>query len=263
MADDGYCGPALPPHLAKQREQKQTTDSNAAAIAGPALPPSLSPRIPDTEPAVPQPNYNSDSDSSDDDIGPMPLPDGANAEALDSTVADFEARARAQKEAILAANQPKAQERESWMTELPEAYRKNFGMEGRTFKQSYSRATMDKDGWTATPNDSKAPSAPASKSHDPEASAKAALRAKRNKTIEATVESYNSQHRGKSLMDIHAAKRSKEEAAKLKETGGKKQRRRFDPSVDVHGTHVSTEKRTSMIKKATQFQDRFSKGTFS
>jgi hypothetical protein len=208
------------------------------------------------------PHESDDNDSSDDDFGPMPLPGSVDAAQFDSTLADFEARSNAQKEAILNAGKPKDPTRESWMTELPEAFRKDFGMEGRTFRQSYTKASMDKDGWTSTPQDAAAakPKKAAPIAHDP----KAKLASKRNQNIDATVQNFNSKHRGQSLVEMHAAKRHKEDEAKAgHEPGGKKERRRFDPAVDVHGSHVSNTQRKSMIKKASAFQDRFSRGTYS
>ena len=45
-------------------------------------------------------------------------------------------------------------ERESWMTELPERYRKNFGVGARTFKSKTGNPVdEDQSGWTETPAD--------------------------------------------------------------------------------------------------------------
>ncbi|EDQ90818.1 uncharacterized protein MONBRDRAFT_6708 [Monosiga brevicollis MX1] len=311
-------GPALPPHLARQRQQEAEAKEAAPSVAGPALPPHLQTRrdadvsdrdtpgashsavddgpaavagpslppgfvrtaVPELDrrpvagPARPPVNADTtggdagpvsrpdeDSDSDDDDIGPMPQAPG-DAEASDhaTVLADFERRAKQQKDTLLGLNRPVATERESWMTELPEAYRKNFGMDNRSFRQSYGAGQVDQS-WARAPSSaqpgSEAPTPqPPSKGPAPQPTVRAA---QQQQEAARVVQAYNEKHRGQSLVDMHKAKRAKQQ-----ETSGSKPagRRRFDPDVDLHGTRISADKQRQMIAKASSFQSRFAHGKY-
>lgn len=105
--------------------------------------------------------------------------------------------------------------RESWMTELPDLVRKDFGTGARTFRsKSY---TVEKDtGWTDTPAERAAREAakaqrtaglgPAKPSDD------IVGPSDRDVLLAAQVHQHNAAKRGESLMDMHKKKESKRKA---------------------------------------------------
>ena len=271
-------GPALPPHLAaaRLRRQQQATDTHtethtethadarAAAATGPTA------------------SAPSDSDSEDDElVGPAPPPAGALSSAAQAQTVDvareFELRAE-RRRAELTGEDSGPKQREGWMTELPETFRKDFDAgESRGFRQAYGSGTRGDASWTETPADRElkrqqreaAAAAPPSKKparvvteEEVLAAAADAARAARDREVAAQVAEYNAQRRGESLMEKHARQRRKEFREK-EARGGEEISRRFDRERDLVPKKISAQKREELLSKAANFGSRFTSGTYS
>jgi hypothetical protein len=139
----GSIGPALPPHLQQQRRQQQSRPPTSPPTRpGPSLPPGM---------VLPE---GRDEEEEGEDVGPMPVPAevAKRFEELSQREAlcMFEQRASGNKQRPGEDNNAPAV-RETWMLELPEKMRKNFGSGPRQFKRKYDDHTDD-GGWTDTPN---------------------------------------------------------------------------------------------------------------
>ncbi|XP_073945637.1 uncharacterized protein [Choristoneura fumiferana] len=150
------CGPALPPHLAKQTNKRRSAETE-----GPALPPHLrkserkiGPSIPDQlriELAKDNCEIIKCESSDDDGIGPLPV--GAEEKwsdahrqleerALDMKIRTMDGRSM---------HTSKVKSREEWMLELPEAKAKYLGLEARSFRAKEGPDMSDRSSWTETP----------------------------------------------------------------------------------------------------------------
>ena len=207
-------------------------------------------------------------------MGPMP----ASAEEMrkaeeESIRRSFAERQEADDErAREAANAHKAH-RESWMTELPERHRKNFGLGNRTFRQQYA-VVDDGSSWTATPNadgtaSKQAPhhDAAGSSGHEGMGPTKTRAELEREREVAAKLKAFNDARRSESLLDMHRRK-DKDKAGKKPEDEDPSTiimpsgRTRFDRERDVVSQHVSTSAKQKMIKHASGFHSKFTTGSF-
>ena len=168
-------GPALPPHLQRQREgsgggEEEQEDRMGSgthedseeddSAYGPALPPHLrqgGKRESDEEEEEqeillgprPPPGYSrekkAESESESDDgevIGPLPPKPGQDSGASSSSAAaaDVERRSRKMLDKIEGRNAAQEPKRETWMLELPAEKAKNFGLGPRSFNRSSGAA---------------------------------------------------------------------------------------------------------------------------
>eukprot|EP00051_Salpingoeca_urceolata_P010938 m.134412 g.134412 ORF g.134412 m.134412 type:complete len:397 (+) comp16915_c0_seq1:1279-2469(+) len=285
-------GPMLPPHLRKP-ESNEDQDSGSrggdtlAAPAGPALPPGFarkSPSRPATAgPTLPehlrktleQPptqsadNTTCDGDDGDDDVvGPLPpRPEDAAAEqeAFFDTVRAFEERSLKQKERLTNTG-PAPVQRESWMLELPEARRKNFGAGARTFRRTTADEVTQDSSWTDTPADvqrKKQEAARRAQLGKEQARKRPApdedVSDQKQAELAARLADYNKRHRGQSLVEMHQTKQRQE----AKERGKTEPvRQRFNRETDLEARSMDPRKKSDMLKGAQQFKDRFSAAKF-
>ncbi|XP_072049568.1 uncharacterized protein [Amphiura filiformis] len=243
--DDSY-GPALPP---------STYNQPAGGVKGPSLPPSRPPHHKEEA-------GDDDDEEEDDMIGPLPwmMQSASDTDAGQSAAEEFEARARAMKNKLTGKDEVKAPERESWMTELPGYYSKNFGLGPRTFRKRDVPDAGDRSGWTDTPADKarkekerregKSSAKKAKSSEDKEMRV-----SERDKHLSEQISGYNKSKRAESLMDMH----TKERKEKLLAEGDQpKERRPFDRDVDLQVNRFDDARKKNMMKKAGQLGDKFS-----
>ena len=135
--DDAY-GPALPPHLLKQNDSATASSSSTSGSNAPAQ-------------NFQQENDNSsDSESSDGEIvGPLPPNQMSNY----SSALEVERRALKMKRKLLGQDEDddKEPQRETWMLELPELKKKNFGLGPRAFNRTDKPEITGRDEWTSKP----------------------------------------------------------------------------------------------------------------
>lgn len=165
-------------------------------------------------------------------------------------------------------------QRENWMTELPESFRKTFDAgESRGFRQTYGTGTRGDSSWTETPADrerkrrereeglSRPESKRAALAAGDAAAAAAASKA-RDAEVAAQVAEYNAKRRGESLMEKHARQRRQEFREKEAAAAGEVSRR-FDRERDLVPKKISAQKREELLNKAANFGSRFTSGTYN
>ncbi|XP_077988082.1 GPALPP motifs-containing protein 1-like [Glandiceps talaboti] len=249
IAAQNYYGPALPPGYKKEEEQDTPLDLSSKPTYGAALPPSYH----SNQKEIDEGNSESSDSEEDDVIGPMPN----TGTCTDLSVAkEFEARAQAMKNRLTGKDEPKAPQRESWMTELPE-YSKAFGLGARTFRKSAAPSMGDRSGWTDTPADKarkameKAESKPSKPSKEPEKKEMS----ERDKQIAKQIEGFNKDKRSETLIDMH----TKERKRKAQEEGANpNERRPFDRDIDLQVNRFDDAKKKRMMKSAAGLDSKFS-----
>ena len=135
--DDAY-GPALPPHLLKQNDSATASSSITSGFNAPA------------QNFQQENDSSSDSESSDGEIvGPLPPNQMSNY----SSALEVERRALKMKRKLLGQDEEddKEPQRETWMLELPELKRKNFGLGPRAFNRTDKPEITGRDEWTSKP----------------------------------------------------------------------------------------------------------------
>ena len=148
--EDAAYGPALPPHLRQGRDQERGEDDEEEQEV-------LGPR--------PPPGYSreakADSESDDDGavIGPLPPKpgEGPAASSSSSAAADVERRSRKMLDKIEGRGAAPEPKRETWMLELPAEKAKNFGLGPRQFSRASGAAESSgkkreaRQAWAETP----------------------------------------------------------------------------------------------------------------
>eukprot|EP00049_Salpingoeca_infusionum_P004860 m.84823 g.84823 ORF g.84823 m.84823 type:complete len:347 (-) comp12762_c0_seq1:190-1230(-) len=252
-------GPARPPTVGPTKPTSSQSAATPASTAtyGPARPPAP-PAV--AIPVVERKDSRSDEDdsSSDDDFGPMPAAHTMSKEEEAAALArEFEERAAAAMQQRSMSNAPKG--RESWMTELPERYRKNFDTGPRTFRQSYSGTGGDRSGWTATPHGN---TGGAQQEQDAAELLRQHQRQVKAAEVQGEIASFNSKQRAESLMQKHQ-KKLKKKAQQEGQPPEKKVRRPFSREEDVlGGQKMSAAAKQNMVKKAASFESRFAKSVY-
>lgn len=232
-------GPALPPHLLKQ---KYNDDMNTKII-GPILPNS----------AMLFHNHEINQIESEDEDGIGPLP--VNHPALENNFVYKQLEQRAQQ----IKNEQKDEDysilnqREEWMTELPPSQINNLGLTSRKFRMRAGPDMSDRSCWTDTP-------------------AKKAEKRKREEeklyndrtlitdlSIENETDYQKNRKCEKSLLEIHQDKLRKKKLKEEKKTG-QTIRRPFDRDIDLRINRFNQNKKNAIINKAQNLNERFSLG---
>eukprot|EP01147_Barroeca_monosierra_P006098 gene6097-7380_t len=200
-----------------------------------------------------------DDDDDDDDFGPMPI----SAEAMDrleteAIRSNFEQRSEDAREKILNKGKQKPVTRESWMTELPELHRKEFGLTNRTFRKTSGIESDDASSWISTPHSTN--KAEIMNTGEGKQPLKTKQQIETEIEIQKTVEKFNAAKRNESLLALHERKlkKAKKEMNPDAMAGG---RLRFDRERDLLGGYVSPSAKRNMIRKAAGFQSKFTTGS--
>jgi len=243
-------GPALPPGF--ERKKKATvTAARAATTKGPARPPQ---QLLD---------YVADTMSRDAGIGPQMATPAELAAAEDREHQErlrmLEKRSIAAKEQLTSTE---TVERESWMTELPDLVRKDFGSGARTFRaKAY---TVDRDtGWTDSPQERKAreqadrerQTGVGRGSRPAAAAAEDAAPSDRDRMLAAQVSAHNAARRGQSLMTMHQKVQEKRKADA--DTGSGSAGFSWDRERDMAVNVSDPKKRKTIVDGAAGFASRF------
>lgn len=264
----GVCGPALPPHLKNQFDP-------SIEIEGPALPPHLKKGSRNIGPSIPD-NMRKvlaetdceiiKDEISDEDVGIGPLPVGSEEKwsdahkrleerALDIKIKHLDGHS-------LQSNKVKS--REQWMLELPEAKAKYLGLEARSFRSKEGPDMSDRSSWTDTPEEKARKIYGLTKEEDADIKlqqeAKARQIANRDEEHETAVRKHKKKHkREESLLEIHQKKLKKKKKKDDKDEG-KKDRRPFSRDIDLQVNRFDEAQKKSIIKKAQDLNNRFSRG---
>ena len=278
-------GPQLPPHLlATKGESDDDGDGSegedvgakhtVASSYGPSLPPGYSQSVsgsgsigPQLPPGMRSSSTNNDDDDDDDEddgygiVGPM-LPPTSSGSGSDVKAA-FEARAKAMKNKLTGVDDDsKELKRETWMTELPPEFSKNFGVGARTFRTK-AHDCGDRSVWTDTPADRERKRQEAAEAAKKARDAPPPQKKKKEEEgptaeeleLQASVAEYNQANRPKSLLEMHRAKN-----AGKTDDGVRKP---FDRSRDLSLHRKDPKQVDQFIKGAKGMTDKFSSGTYS
>jgi len=237
-----------------------------------------------------KPDDDDDDESSDDDddvIGPLPPTAEDERRAKMSVAQEIESRNKNMKDK-LTGKQEKAPERETWMTELPDLVRKNFGLVARGFRKDAGPTAEGRTEWTETPADKEKRRLEAiergskrggdggdggdiddddddddkgSKKKKKSKSKKHKREKDREEKIRKGVEKYNEEKRGESLMEIHRKKLEKKKEKERKKGKDKPAERvPFSREKDLEVNKFDDAKRNRLIKASAQLNTRFSHG---
>ncbi|KAK1126606.1 hypothetical protein K0M31_004235 [Melipona bicolor] len=241
---DVVFGPALPPHLLKQKYNNETNTK----IIGPTLPNTVT-LFNDNE------VNQIESENEDESIGPLPV----NHPALDSNHVQRQLEQRAQLIKNEQKNEDsKVNQREEWMIELPPTQIDNLGLTSRKFRMKAGPDMSDRSCWTDTPakKAEKRKQREEEKLHNVQTSVRD-LFEESDKT-----ECRKSKKREKSLLEIHRNQLQKEkrkEEKKAKSTG-QAIRRPFDRDIDLTVNRFDQSQKNAIIHKAQYLDERFSRG---
>ncbi|KOX67878.1 hypothetical protein WN51_06924 [Melipona quadrifasciata] len=241
---DVVFGPALPPHLLKQKYNNETNTK----IIGPTLLNTVT-LFNDNE------VNQIESENEDESIGPLPV----NHPALDSNHVQRQLEQRAQLIRNEQKNEDsKVNQREEWMIELPPTQIDNLGLTSRKFRMRSGPDMSDRSCWTDTPakKAEKRKQREEEKLHNVQTSVRD-LFEESDKT-----ECRKSKKREKSLLEIHRNQLQKEkrkEEKKAKSTG-QAIRRPFDRDIDLTVNRFDQSQKNAIIHKAQYLDERFSRG---
>ncbi|KAK7467472.1 hypothetical protein VKT23_004525 [Stygiomarasmius scandens] len=261
--EDDYA-PALPPDMLVSR----TSGPSPSTMAGP----STNKRV--LGPALPHSNSRFDpEDSDDDDIGPMPLPAGAEMPKEVDGVKQFLEKEENRRKQVEEAAKPKALKRDEWML-VPPSSSDLLGTldpkklsKSRQFSRSAAPAkNTDSSLWTETPAErqqrladevsgKKRKAANAEDSVSTEEALEAQKRQRRDEMIRQGVDHHTRNVRGAALVDSHKKSMKEEE-------GDPKADMIWDHSRDMSlgGRLMDDGSRNKMIRDARALGDRFSSG---
>ncbi|CAK9832122.1 GPALPP motifs-containing protein 1 [Anthophora retusa] len=251
LDSDIIFGPALPPHLLKQ---KCNNDETNTKIIGPTFPNNT--QSFNNNEVNPAESENEDED--EDGIGPLP----ANHPALESNhvYKQLEQRAQRIKSEQQHENYSTLTQREEWMTELPPTQTNNLGLTSRKFRIKEGPDMSDRSCWTDTP---------AKKAEKQKHQEEEKLYDVKTSTRELSEENDQVEYRQnrkceKSLLEIHENKLRKKKRKEEKEakTTGQTIRRPFDRDIDLQINRFDQAQKNAIIHKAQYLDERFSRGKF-
>lgn len=232
------------------RNRRDEEEDEDAVVAGPSKPPV------EDDPS---------SDDDDDVVGPLPPKPGQESKA--DVAREFEARARRMKDKIEGKDQQGEPKRESWMTELPAASTKNFGLGPRQFSRSTNSKAKQDRAWLDTPEMKAKRERGELQEEEQKEDDKDVLdylaSIKRDQEMEKISEELKQKRGSDSLMDMHSKKirkKEKKEKKKREKEGKTKERRPFDRDLDLQANRFDNAQKELMLKKARLLDDRFSKG---
>ncbi|THU88613.1 hypothetical protein K435DRAFT_729807 [Dendrothele bispora CBS 962.96] len=270
--EDDYA-PALPPEMLVARSSGPVSSS---AVAGPSTNKRvLGPALPNSSSSSYSVQYQRDDlEDSDDDIGPMPLPPGAEKPEEVDGVKQFLEKEENRRKQVEEAAKPKALKRDEWMI-VPPSSSDLLGTldpkklsKGRQFSRSAAPAKdVDNSLWTETPAEKqqrladevsgkKRKATNADVTMSAEEAAEAQKRQRRDEMIRKGVDQHTRNVRGAALVDAHtkSMKATQEEDPKADMI--------WDHSRDmsVGGRLMDDGDRNKMIRDAKALGDRFSSG---
>lgn len=259
-------GPALPPHLMKNRVTSPVTEKPKTKVIGPVIPSHLLNHIQNHDITQEEASQQSEpevakSDNDEDILDTVgPLPGIVNPEleqrALEIKLGHVSTSGNA--------SQSNEKTRDEWMLELPEVRGvPDLGLTARQFRTKERPDFSDRTQWTDTPEDKER------KKHGKPSIKEVAKEEVRQRERQAIVNRDNEQEkiakehkkkhkRDKSLMDLHEKQLKK--AKKEKEKEGPEERRPFDRNVDLAANRFDEAQKKSIIKKAQLLDTRFSSG---
>jgi len=232
-----------------------------------------------------------DEDDDDDVIGPLPPTEEEERRSKMSVAQEIESRNQKMKDKLTGKDE-KPQEREAWMTELPDLVRKNFGLVARGFRKDAGPSGEGRQEWTETPADrerrkleaierGKRREAEGKKKRedddddDDDSDSDEGKKKKKNKKkskkhkrerdkeekIRKEVDKYNEKKRGESLLEIHRKKLEKKKEKEKKKKGDKPAERvPFSREKDLEVNKFDDAKRNRLIKASAQLNTRFNHG---
>ncbi|XP_050534403.1 GPALPP motifs-containing protein 1 [Daktulosphaira vitifoliae] len=233
-------GPSLPPHLVQQNK----------IIPGPSLPPGflVNERVEEAEEDV-------------SNIGPLPddLISSDSEQMFIQTQLELRANYMKKKFAGEIHEENTVSAREKWMLELPPEKATNIGLGPRQFRKREGPDMRNRSEWTDTPLDKM------KKKDNPtidETTNTIALRQiaikKRNMQMEKMAET-SEKRKPYSLVEIHQEKLKKEKKKKS-EKKSPQERRPFSRDIDLQSNRFDNAQKQSILKKASQLNNRFSQG---
>ncbi|XP_028028281.1 DNA ligase 1 [Bombyx mandarina] len=256
------CGPALPPHLQDRYSSKKSSEKEKTGIQTST---NMGPSIPDDMRKVLATREVIKYESSDEDSCVGPLPVGSEQKYSDAHKR-LEERALDMKLKQIEGHSvtKKVKHREQWMLELPEAKAKYLGLEARSFRAKQGPDMTDRSSWTDNPEDKARKAAGQVKEEDAASALQREAKSRqietRDKEQEDAVKKHKKKHkREESLLELHQKKLKKKKKKEEKEDD-KKERRPFSRDVDLQVNRFDEAQKRSIIKKAQDLNNRFSKG---
>lgn len=245
-------GPILPPYLI---QQKKDTSQLQNTIVGPLMPTII--KSFEDEGMI-------EHLESDDENMMGPLPADHPTAANNYVQQQLERRAKRIKDELRKKIDDKVKERELWMMELPPAQAVTLGLGPRKFRAKPGPDMSDRSCWTDTPEDKARKQREKEEGrimHTDEESNRL-LVDQQSMKIQKITEERKSKKAQKSLLEIHQKKlqkNKKREEKKAKELS-KPVRRPFDRDIDLQRNRLNEAQRKSILIKAQQLDDRFSRG---
>ncbi|XP_076752203.1 uncharacterized protein LOC143424182 [Xylocopa sonorina] len=244
LDSDIIFGPALPPHLLKQKSNDETNTK----VIGPAVPHIIE-------------SFNNnevDQTESEGEHGIGPLPANHPSLGSNSVYRQLEQRAQQFKTERTDEDYSAVNKREEWMTELPPNQISNLGLTSRKFRVRAGPDMRDRSCWTDTP----AKKAERQKRQEEEKLyvAKASITELSKQSDES--ECWEGKKREKSLLEIHRDKlrKKKRKEEKKAKSSGEIIRRPFDRDVDLQVNRFDQARKNAVLSKAQRFDERFSRG---
>eukprot|EP00041_Stephanoeca_diplocostata_P020498 m.460416 g.460416 ORF g.460416 m.460416 type:complete len:346 (-) comp21594_c0_seq4:1204-2241(-) len=238
MAVSRSMGPSLPPGFVRK-----SSSTVGKKVVGPARPPQ---EFIDHVAAV----HNTI-------VGPLPAAadEAAEADEIDMalTLRRIQDRADATKQPVDGAPKPS---RETWMTNLPDLVRKDFGTKARQFRAKAYTVDSDTSAWTETPADRErklkdrlerragAASTPAEEVPTTHIS-------DRDARLREQIAKHNEKKRSASLMDMHAEKRQKSVES------GTARKFKFNRETDLDIRTMKSVEKKGIMDRAQSFNSRF------
>ncbi|XP_026806696.1 GPALPP motifs-containing protein 1 [Rhopalosiphum maidis] len=148
--------------------------------------------------------------------------------------------------------------REKWMLELPPEKAANLGLGARQFRKREAPDMSNRSEWTDTPSDKerKVQEPKTADETDMEALKMIAIQ-KRDEQMEKLAET-SVKRKPYSLLEMHQEKLKKQKKEKIKE--GPVERRPFSREIDLQCNKFDDAQKQSILKKASQLNNRFSQG---
>ncbi|XP_017769861.1 PREDICTED: GPALPP motifs-containing protein 1 [Nicrophorus vespilloides] len=248
-------GPTLPPHLRKKLEEDTVNETPITEIEG-----KLEHEEGELEADVAITGDKNDEDDDDDDGCYGPLPPDLTSNSLAHRA--LEERALQMKLDQLNGGQEEVNGREEWMIELPSAVAK-YGLGPRQFKARAGPDLTDRSSWTDTPQNKRSDMKDgAAVNDDLKQEAELAQVRKRDQEQEDMIRKHKKQkkkEKEKSLLEQHQDK-IKKRKKKEREDGSANVRRPFNRDIDLKVNHFDEAQKKAIMKKAQLLDDRFSKG---
>ncbi|XP_033351978.1 transcription initiation factor TFIID subunit 1 [Bombus vosnesenskii] len=243
---DVVFGPALPPHLLKQKCNDETNTKT------------IGPTLPNTIESFNNNEVDQIESEDEDGIGPLPV----NHPALESNYVHRQLEQRAQliKSEQKDEDYSMVNQREEWMIELPPTRINNLGLTARKFRMKAGPDMSDRSCWTDTP----AKKAEKRKQREEEKlyNVQTSIRELFDESNET--ECRKNKKCEKSLLEIHQNQLQEKKRKEEKKARSTEQvlRRPFDRDIDLQVNRFDQAQKNAIINKAQRLDERFSRGKF-